>query len=170
MCEGGWGKVASVMSHSLPPHGLQPAKLLCPWGFSRQEYCSGVPGPPPEHLPDPGIEPALKEMAPHSSTLAWRIPMDRGAWQATVHGVEKSRTRLSAHARAHTHTHTHTKGGILTFISKTEKSSSTQHPLLVCSHRRGQSRKRPVNEVRAASPSPPQRPLLPELSISLPWG
>ena len=22
-------------------------------------------------------------MAPHSSILAWRIPMDRGAWQAT---------------------------------------------------------------------------------------
>ena len=26
----------------------------------------------------------------HSSILAWRIPMDRGAWQATVHGVTKS--------------------------------------------------------------------------------
>ena len=30
----------------------------------------------------------------HSSILAWRIPMDRGAWQATVHGVTKSWTRL----------------------------------------------------------------------------
>ena len=28
-----------------------------------------------------------KEMATHSSILAWRIPMDRGAWQATVHGI-----------------------------------------------------------------------------------
>ena len=26
-------------------------------------------------------------MATHSSVLAWRIPIDRGAWQATVHGV-----------------------------------------------------------------------------------
>ena len=26
-------------------------------------------------------------MATHSSILAWRIPMDRGAWWATVHGV-----------------------------------------------------------------------------------
>ena len=33
-----------------------------------------------------------KAMAPHSSTLAWRIPMDRGAWRATVHGVAKSWT------------------------------------------------------------------------------
>ena len=30
----------------------------------------------------------------HSSILAWRIPMDRGAWWATVHGLQ-SRTRLS---------------------------------------------------------------------------
>ena len=33
-------------------------------------------------------------MATHSSILAWRIPMDRGAWQATVHGVTESQTRL----------------------------------------------------------------------------
>ena len=28
-----------------------------------------------------------KEMATHSSILAWRIPMDRGAWWATIHEV-----------------------------------------------------------------------------------
>ena len=27
-------------------------------GFSRQEYWSGLPCPPPGHLPNPGIEPA----------------------------------------------------------------------------------------------------------------
>ena len=32
-----------------------------------------------------------EEMATHSSDLAYRIPMDRGAWRATVHGVAKSR-------------------------------------------------------------------------------
>ena len=31
-----------------------------------------------------------KGMATYSSILAWRIPMDRGAWRATVHGVAKS--------------------------------------------------------------------------------
>jgi len=31
----------SVMSNSLRPHGLKPARLLCAWGFSRQEYWSG---------------------------------------------------------------------------------------------------------------------------------
>ena len=32
-------------------------------------------------------DPLEEEMATHSSILAWRIPMDRGAWQATVLGV-----------------------------------------------------------------------------------
>ena len=34
-------------------------------------------------------------MAPHSNTLSWKNPMDGGAWWAAVHGVAKSRTRLS---------------------------------------------------------------------------
>ena len=34
-----------------------PARLLCPWGFSRQEYRSGLPWPPPRDLPNPGIKP-----------------------------------------------------------------------------------------------------------------
>ena len=33
-----------------------------------------------------------KGMATHSSILAWRILMDRGAWWAAVHGVAKSQT------------------------------------------------------------------------------
>ena len=43
-----------------------------------------------------GWEDLLEEgMATHFSILAWRICMDRGAWQATVHGVAKSWTQLS---------------------------------------------------------------------------
>ena len=42
-----------------------------------------------------GWEDPLEEgMATHSSIPAWIIPMDRGAWQPTVHGVTKSQTRL----------------------------------------------------------------------------
>ena len=33
----------SVVSDSLQPQGLQPARLLCPWGCSRQEYWHGLP-------------------------------------------------------------------------------------------------------------------------------
>ena len=49
--------VASVLSDSLWPYGLQPTRLLCPWGFSRQEYWSVLPSPSPGDLPEPGIEP-----------------------------------------------------------------------------------------------------------------
>ena len=45
------------MSNSLQPHGLQCARLLYPLGFSRQEYWSGLPCPPPVDLPNPGIKP-----------------------------------------------------------------------------------------------------------------
>ena len=39
-----------------------------------------------------GEDPLEEGMATPSSILAWRIPMDRGAWQATVHGVAWSQT------------------------------------------------------------------------------
>ena len=37
-------------------------------------------------------DPLQEGMATHSSILAWRIPMERGTWWATVHGVAKSQT------------------------------------------------------------------------------
>ena len=40
-----------------------------------------------------GWEDPLEEgMGTHSSILAWRTPLDREAWQATVHGVAESDT------------------------------------------------------------------------------
>ena len=40
-----------------------------------------------------GLEDPLEEgMATHSSVLAWRIPMDRGAWGATAHRATESDT------------------------------------------------------------------------------
>ena len=47
-----------------------------------------------------GWEDPLEEgMATHSNILAWKIPMDRGAWWATVYGVTNSQMteRLSTH-------------------------------------------------------------------------
>ena len=119
-----------------------------PMEFSRQEYWSGLPCPPPRDLPNPGIElasPALQAdslLLSHQGSLMLSIicvkmlkklndiqqfaynaedrgsilglggslgeengnplwysclenSMDRGAWQATIHGVTKNRTQLS---------------------------------------------------------------------------
>ena len=44
----------------------------------------------------PGLGRSREEgMATHSSILAWRIPLGRGAWRAAVHGVAKIQTLLS---------------------------------------------------------------------------
>ena len=40
-------------------------------------------------------DPLEAGMATHSGILAWRIPMDRGAWRAAVSWVAKSWTKLS---------------------------------------------------------------------------
>ena len=43
-----------------------------------------------------GQEDHLEEgMTTHFNISAWRIPMDRGAWWTTIHGVIKSQTRLN---------------------------------------------------------------------------
>jgi len=56
----------SVMSDSSQPHGLYPTRLLCPWGFSRKEYWSGLPCSSPGDLPKPGIEPRCSASQAHS--------------------------------------------------------------------------------------------------------
>ena len=47
-------------------------------------------------------DPLERGMTTHSNILAWRIPMDRGAWWAIVHRVTKSQTRLRQ-ASMHAH-------------------------------------------------------------------
>ena len=77
-----------------------------PLRISMQKPCIGLPGSSDGKesacnmgstwVRSPGWEDPLEEgLATHSSILAWRIPMDRGAWQATVHEVTKSWTELS---------------------------------------------------------------------------
>ena len=50
--------------------------------------------------------PLEKGMATHSRILAWRIPMDRGAWRASVHGVAKSQREESDTSEQLKHTYT----------------------------------------------------------------
>ena len=54
------------------PMGCSPPRFLCPWVFSRKEYRSGLPCPPPEDLPIPGIEPRSSILQAH--TLPYELP------------------------------------------------------------------------------------------------
>ena len=45
-------------------------------------------------------DPLEEEMAAHSSVLAWRIPVDRGAWRAAARGVTQSQMQLSKRTQA----------------------------------------------------------------------
>ena len=45
-------------------------------------------------------DPLEEEMAIHSSILAWKIPMDKETWQASVHGFAKSWTQLKTYMHA----------------------------------------------------------------------
>ena len=60
-----------VMSDSLWPHEIQSARLLCPWGFSKQGWC-GLPYPPPGDLRNPEIEP--KPPALQANSLLYGPP------------------------------------------------------------------------------------------------
>ena len=58
--EAGWAFVQvlshSVMSDLFGTPWTIATRILCPWGFSRQDYWSGLPCPPGD-LPNPGIKP-----------------------------------------------------------------------------------------------------------------
>ena len=69
--------------------------------FSREEASSqalvvkNLPAARETRVQSLGQEDDLQEgAATHSSLLAWRILMDRGAWRALAQGVTKTRTRL----------------------------------------------------------------------------
>ena len=82
------GDLSSIAgSRSSPGEGIS---------YPLQYSWASLPAIQETWVPSLGWEDPLEEgMATHSSILAWRIPMDRGAWQATVHGVTKSWIQLS---------------------------------------------------------------------------
>ena len=82
----------SVVSDSLWLPGLQPAKLLHPWDFSRQECLSGLPFPPPGDLPDPGIEPASPALAGGFFTT-WESPNNTNTYHYSYLQIGKLRLK-----------------------------------------------------------------------------
>ena len=87
-----------VMFYSLWPHRLYATRLLCPWGFSRQEYLSGLPCPLPGDLPNPGIK--LRTPTLQTDTLPPE-PSEIGVQQISnvmiVSGVQQSNSAIYMH-------------------------------------------------------------------------
>ena len=93
------------------PHGQRGLVGYSPWGHKESDTTKqlttllaqtvkNLPAMRETWVRSLGWEDPLEEgMATHSSILAWRIPMDRGAWWATVLGVAE----LDTTKRACTH-------------------------------------------------------------------
>ena len=75
--------LVALSCSTLVPLGLQPIRLLCPWGFSRQEYWSGLPCPPLVDHPEPGIEPRSPTVQTDSLSLPSEPP-GKGCWYLLV--------------------------------------------------------------------------------------
>ena len=86
---------------SIPGLGSSPGEemgypLQCSWTFLVAQTVKNLPAMQGTWVQSLGWKDPLEEgMATHSSVLAWKTPMDTGAWQATVHGVTNSWTQLS---------------------------------------------------------------------------
>ena len=83
---------------SIPGSGRSPGEgigypLQYSWASLVTQMVKNLPAMWEAWVRSLGWEDPLEEgMTTHSSILAWRIPMDRGAWWAAVHGVPKSQT------------------------------------------------------------------------------
>ena len=70
-----------------------PNPFRGPWASPAAQLVKNLPAMRKTWVRSLDWEDPLEEgMAAHSTILAWRIPMDREAWQAAVHEVRKSRT------------------------------------------------------------------------------
>ena len=73
----------SHFSHIWLFETLWTASLICTWGFSRQEYWSGLPHPPPGDLSNPEMEPTSLR----SSELAGMFFTNSATWEALIQDI-----------------------------------------------------------------------------------
>ena len=71
------------------------ASLIAQWLKKKKKNSPAVQELQETRVPSLGPEDLLEEeVATYPSILPWRIPLDGGAWWATVHRLRKSWTRL----------------------------------------------------------------------------
>ena len=79
---------SSIAESGRSPEGEIGYPLQYSWASMMAQMVKNRPAIQETWLWSLGWEDSLEEeMVAHFSILAWTIPMDRGAWQATVHGV-----------------------------------------------------------------------------------
>ena len=89
---------------SIPGSGRSPGEKICcslqySWASLEAQMVKNLPA-----MWETWIQSLVWEeegMATHPSILAWRIPMDRGAWRVAVHGVRKTERLSTAHICIH---------------------------------------------------------------------
>ena len=87
------GKPGSTPGSGRSPGDGTGYRLQYIWASLVAQMVKNLPAIRENWVPSLGWEDPQEEgMAIHSSILAWKIPMDREAWLATVHGVAKSQT------------------------------------------------------------------------------
>ena len=85
---------------TIPGSGRSPGEGIyypfqCSWASLVIQIIKNQPDVKKRWIQSLGWEDPLEEgMATDSRILVWRIPMNRGAWQATVHAVAESQTQL----------------------------------------------------------------------------
>ena len=80
---------------SIPGSGRYPGERLgyplqYSWASLVAQMIKNLPAVWETSVQSLGCEDLEEGMAHHSSVFAWRIPVDRGALQATVHGIAKN--------------------------------------------------------------------------------
>ena len=89
---------------SIPGSGRSPGEEICcslqySWASLEAQMVKNLPAMWETWVQSLGWE--EEGMATHPSILAWRIPMDRGAWRVAVHGVRKTEQLSTAHICIH---------------------------------------------------------------------
>ena len=87
------GKAALIHKEENIEHGIKADCVFCGACLVAQ-MVKNLPAMPETWVQSLGWEDLEEGMATHSNILAWEIPMDRGAWPATVHAVAKRQTQL----------------------------------------------------------------------------
>ena len=140
--------VTSVMSNSLRPYGLQPAKLLCPWDSPGKNTRVGCHALLQGDIPDPGIEPmSLMFPALAHRFLTWEASLDTSSESILCTG-------LNVYGwRTHSRTHSLPEYRIYvltavtaapTTVTRTQKVSMAWMNACLCSLTKNSSRNSPV--------------------------